>query len=399
MSFNYGSVPFHYDILFAGAGLSAGLSAVLLKKRQPHLRIGLVDAADLTQKQSPTWSFHGSDLNAEQRAAIEPCLSAKWRAYEVTFPKYKRVVELEYASVRATDFFHYLKNLMGTDLRDQCEITGIEANAVVLADGSSITARHVIDARGWRPTEGQIKGAVGYQKFLGLDLRLKAPHGLQYPRVMDAGIAQVDGFRFFYVLPWTADSLLIEDTRYTLDPVINKEQMRHEIVAYAQAQGWQVAEVEREEQGCLPIPFQATALPQMAAPDSGPIPWGVRAGVFHPTTGYSFVFAMEAADLLSREPLDAGFGERVRRLQAQMARRQRFFYWINRMMFWEKPERRYKLLQRFYRLPEGTVARFYSARFGPLDYLRFFGGKPPIPTTKALSIFPNHKKVQFEHGC
>jgi lycopene beta-cyclase len=394
MSFNYGSVPFHYDILFAGAGLSAGLSAIWLKKRQPHLRIGLVDAADLTQKQSPTWSFHGSDLTVEQRAVIEPCLSAKWQAYEVSFPEYKRVVDLEYASVRAADFFAHLRSLMGADLRDRCEIADVQSNAVVLADGSSITAQVVVDARGWPQAASHGKGTVGYQKFFGMDLRLKAPHGLTYPRVMDAGIAQVDGFRFFYVLPWTADSLLIEDTRYTLDPLINKEQMRHEIATYAKSQGWQVAEVEREEQGCLPIPFQAAALPKTAA-----IPWGVRAGAFHPTTGYSFVFAMEAADWISRAPTASDLSERIGLLQGQMARRQRLFYWINRMLFWEQPARRYRLLQRFYRLPEGTVARFYSARFGPLDYLRFFGGRPPIPTTKALSIFPNQIKVQFEHGC
>ncbi len=374
--------------------MSAGLSAILLRKRQPHLRIGLVDAADLTQKQSPTWSFHGSDLTAEQRAVIQPCLSAKWPAYEVHFPEYKRVLDLEYASVRAADFFAHLKSLMGADLRDRCEIADVRSNAVVLADGSSITAQVVVDARGWSRATNHDKGTVGYQKFFGMDLRLKAPHGLKHPRVMDASIAQVDGFRFFYVLPWTADSLLIEDTRYTLDPLIDKEQMRREIATYAEAQGWQVAEVEREEQGCLPIPFRPTALPTTAS-----LAWGVRAGAFHPTTGYSFVFAMEAADWISRVPMAADFGERVRHLQSQMARRQRFFYWINRMMFWEQPGRRYKLLQRFYRLPEGTVARFYSARFGPLDYLRFFGGKPPIPTTKALSIFPNHKKVQFEHGC
>jgi len=394
MSFNYGWVHFHYDILFAGAGLSAGLSAILLKKRQPQLRIGLVDAADLSQKQSPTWSFHGSDLTASQRTAIEPILSAKWRAYEVYFPEYKRVVDLEYASVRATDFFRYLKALMGADLRDQCEIVDVQANALVLADGSLITAQYVIDARGWQPPENRQKGTVGYQKFFGQDLRLQSPHGLKFPRVMDASVPQLDGFRFLYVLPWTADSLLVEDTRYTLDPDIDKEQMRREIAVYAQAQGWQIAAVEREEQGCLPIPFQPASLPQTAA-----IPWGVRASAFHPTTGYSFVFAMEAADLISREPVSADFGERVRRLHAQMARRQRFFYWINRMLFWERPARRYKLLQRFYRLPGGTVARFYSARFGLWDYLRFFGGKPPIPTTKALTIFPTNTKVQFEHGC
>jgi lycopene beta-cyclase len=399
MSFNYGSVPFHYDILFAGAGLSAGLSAILLKRRQPQLRIGLIDAADLTQKQSPTWSFHGSDLSPEQREAIEPFLSAKWPAYEVSFPDYPRIVNLEYASVRASDFFLHLKNLMGSDLRDLCEIVDVRTNAVLLADGSSITARHVVDARGWQAPQMANKGSIGYQKFLGQDLRLKAPHGLKYPRVMDAGIAQIDGFRFFYVLPWTADSLLIEDTRYTLDRETDQEQMRREIAAYAQAQGWQIAEVEREEQGCLPIPFDTVAVPESLARGQGALPWGVRAGAFHPTTGYSFVFAMEAADWLSREPMGAGLGERVRKLQSQMARRQRFFYWINRMLFWQKPVLRYKLLQRFYRLPEGTVARFYSARFGPLDYLRFFGGRPPIPTTKALSIFPNHKKVQFEHGC
>ena len=39
--------------------------------------------------------------------------------------------------------------------------------------------------------------AGGYQKFLGLELKLSCPSPIREPLLMDARVAQRDGFRFF----------------------------------------------------------------------------------------------------------------------------------------------------------------------------------------------------------
>ena len=41
---------------------------------------------------------------------------------------------------------------------------------------------------------------------------------------------QIDGYRFFYLLPWTPNSLLIEDTRYSSSPTLAKAQLEAEVV-------------------------------------------------------------------------------------------------------------------------------------------------------------------------
>ena len=52
---------------------------------------------------------------------------------------------------------------------------------------------------------GPSRGRAGYQKFVGLEIRTPQPHGMVRPLLMDARVAQIDGFRFVYVLPLAPD--------------------------------------------------------------------------------------------------------------------------------------------------------------------------------------------------
>jgi lycopene beta-cyclase len=49
-----------------------------------------------------------------------------------------------------------------------------------------------------------------------------------------------------------------------------------------------------------------------------------------------------------------------------------------------RPSERYRVLERFYSLPEALIARFYAARLTRLDKLRLLSGKPPVPLGAAL---------------
>jgi lycopene beta-cyclase len=49
-----------------------------------------------------------------------------------------------------------------------------------------------------------------------------------------------------------------------------------------------------------------------------------------------------------------------------------------------EPGERWKVLRRFYGLPEGIVRRFYAGRSTALDKVRLLAGKPPVPVVKAL---------------
>ena len=47
------------------------------------------------------------------------------------------------------------------------------------------------------------------------------------------------------------------------------------------------------------------------------------------------------------------------------------------------PDQRYHIFERFYRLPEPLVERFYAARSTRREKLRILIGKPPIPIPAA----------------
>ena len=49
------------------------------------------------------------------------------------------------------------------------------------------------------------------------------------------------------------------------------------------------------------------------------------------------------------------------------------------------PDKRFKVLERFYRLGAPMMERFYAARLTGADKLRILSGKPPVPIGRALA--------------
>ena len=50
-----------------------------------------------------------------------------------------------------------------------------------------------------------------------------------------------------------------------------------------------------------------------------------------------------------------------------------------------EPAERYKILERFYRLDAGLIARFYAGQSTMFDRARVLTGKPPVPIGRAVS--------------
>ena len=69
----------------------------------------------------------------------------------------------------------------------------------------------------------------------------------------------------------------------------------------------------------------------------------------------------------------------------QAWRRTRFYRRLGAMLFGAAaPETRYRVFERFYRLDEGLIERFYAARSTARDKARVLVGKPPVPVLRAL---------------
>ncbi|MGE1563599.1 lycopene beta-cyclase CrtY [Pantoea septica] len=375
-----------YDLLLLGAGLANGLLALRLKQLQPGLRV-LVLEADARAGGNHTWCFHEDDLSASQHQWIAPLVAHRWPHYEVRFPQLTRRLDSGYFCMTSARFDEVLRATLGAALRLNQIIACSGPDHVQLASGDVLRARAVIDGRGYQPDAAL---QIGFQAFLGQEWTLSQPHRLEGPILMDAAVDQQGGYRFVYTLPLSPTRLLIEDTHYIDDASLAAARARQNICDYAERQGWQLETLVREERGALPITL---------AGDfdrfwhQRPPSVGLRAGLFHPTTGYSLPLAAALADALAAEGdfSPEAIAPRIHRFAQAAWREQGFFRMLNRMLFLAADgDQRWRVMQRFYGLPEGLIARFYAGRLTLADRARILSGKPPVPVLAALQAILTH---------
>ncbi|WP_406857852.1 lycopene beta-cyclase CrtY [Alsobacter sp. KACC 23698] len=373
------------DVAFAGAGLANGLIAYRLAQLRPELSLLLLER-DLEIGGQHTWSFHGGDVSPEAMAWLEPFVAHRWSGQEVRFPGRTRFLSAGYCTITADSFRAEMNRALGASIRTGVGVARLEATGLALEDGRSIEAGAVLDGRG-AASSPHLR--LGFQKFVGLEVQTETPHGRTAPLIMDATVAQEDGYRFVYVLPLAADRLLIEDTYYSDADRLDREPIRARIRDYAAAQGWRIARVLREETGVLPLLMAGDIDKFLAAGPPGVARTGLAGAFCHPVTGYSLPDAVRLAELIAALPRHDG-GAVSRAVAAHARRRwreQRFLRLLARLLFLAaSPDRRWRVLKRFYGLPEPLIDRFYAGRSTFLDKVRTLSGKPPVPIGMALRV-------------
>lgn len=373
------------DIAILGGGLAGGLIALALAKLRPELRVVVVER-DERLGGNHVWSFFATDLPEGGTALVEPLIAARWADYEVRFPLGRRHLRTPYHSITSARLDAAVRSALPEDaVLCGCDIAAVAADQVTLSDGRTIKAGAVIDARG---SAGLPHMAGGWQKFLGQRIRTSTPHGLEHPIVMDGTVAQIDGYRFVYCLPFSATEVFVEDTYYADGPEVDAPVLRERIAAYCAEAGWQVAEILGEESGVLPVVGSGDWAAFRAEHERPGIALaGVRAGLLHPLTGYSFPLALAfALDLARQKDVSGGaLAAWSQTWAAQHWRGSGFYRMLTKMLFaTAAPDLRYIVLQRFYRLNCGLIERFYAGKSTLADRLRVLTGKPPVPFFKAI---------------
>lgn len=363
-----------HDYLIVGGGLSGGLIALALCARRTAPRVAIIEQADGLGG-NHIWCFHDAEVPPALRAAVAPLVVARWDGYLVRFPGWERRLAAPYSAVSAGRLDAVVRGRIaatGGAVMLGRRAVSIAARHVVLDGGEEVAARAVIDARGPLPIPAG--GSSGYQKFLGLELVLRRPHGLAEPVLMDATVEQLDGYRFVYTLPLAADRLLVEDTYFSEQPALDAGALRARVLAYAEAKGLSSPRIIREETGVLPMPWSGGPSPRASAP----LVAGYRGGFFHPATGYSFAVAARLAEAVARiEPEDLA-GHEIEILAGEIRRMARFARALNRLSFrWFEPTERWRVFDRFYRLPEETIRRFHALDMTAGDRIRLLVGRPP----------------------
>ena len=375
------AAPLDADLILVGGGLANGLIAWRLQQLRPKLRVLLLESGK-TLGGNHTWSFHDADLTPSEQAWLAPLVVHRWDGYSVSFPALDREFAGGYASVTSSRFDAVLQAALTGQVRVSTLVAAVSERSVTLTDGRVLRAAAVIDGRGLRPSSHL---RLGCQKFLGQELRLTKPHGLTRPVLMDATVHQQDGYRFIYLLPFSADTLLVEDTCYADGDQVDADQLRVNIASYVESRGWTVDEVLREERGALPITLSGDV--QGFWQSAGGVPRsGLTAGLFHATTGYSLPSAVRLADLIADLPnlASAPLFNAIRAHAMTEWQSQGFFRLLNRMLFQAaRPNERWRVMQRFYGLPAPLIGRFYAADLNWLDKARILAGKPPVPVAAA----------------
>src|SRR6478752_7051994 len=243
-----------FDYLLVGGGLGNALIALCLFEAQPEAKVALVEQSDRLGGDH-IWCFHAGDVEGVARAVVSRLVTKSWPRYDVRFAELSRTLEEPYCAVRSERLDELTRAAFreraasGSQLLLGARAVRTTQSTVTLADGRELRAKVVLESRG---PEALVAGArAGYQKFLGLELKLRRPCPIAHPLLMDARVAQRDGFRFVYALPFGTDHVLLEDTYFSDSPELERERLRAEILAYAAQNGFEVESVIREEIGVL----------------------------------------------------------------------------------------------------------------------------------------------------
>lgn len=369
-------------VYILGGGLAGCMALAALKWKWPELDVKVLEKSPSPSQGEHTWCFHDGDVEPGTWAWLTPLISKTWNQYDVRFPRHRRTLSSRYHSIRGHEFHAKVRSAFPDAFLKIDE--AISLDALLHAAKTNSESSLVIRATGW-PNSTKLKQPreFGWQKFVGLDLRLSEPHGLRGPILKDATIEQLDGYRFMYTLPWDERTVLVEDTYYSNTKDLDLENVRRRILEYARLQGWKIELIQREEVGALPLEMSPNATRDAA----GELSIGAASGLAHPVTGYttsSLFFQLEAG--LKAEAFSAqDFRARVQAAKRELSRQFRYFHLLNRMLFFAAaPESRYQVLERFYGLDSELIERFYAGRLKAADRVRILVGRPPVPLMAAL---------------
>lgn len=318
-------------------------------------------------------------------AVLPEAVSRSWNRWEIRTAHGSTVAEDRahpYRMVRSHDYRAAARRrIEGSGRGRIIDGTRIVDIALPPASAGAAPMPQVVDARGPVATGPVPPGRVAlYQRFVGRWIRTTRPvFDDSTVTLMDFPELQAgQDVLFFYVLPVAADLALVECTVFARS-MHDRVRFRDEIDAYL-LRRWGLRDqewtVEGEEAGCIPM----TDAPVETGGD-GAVPFGMRAGIARPSTGYAFTRIQRAARAAA--PAIAAGGRpvaprdrlRIRALDAIFLRFLRDRGEAAPAVF----------LRMFSSLPGPLTVRFLTERSSPLDEIRLILALPKVPFLRAAA--------------
>jgi lycopene beta-cyclase len=364
-----------FDLLIVGGGLQGGLIALSALSHIPGMRVALIERNERPGGDH-SWCLHAADVAEPARAWLDPLIVQRWPGYDVRFPTFQRTIDGPHAAISSQRLCERLVETIarapGCQLLLGRAARHIGPHSVILEDGRSVDATLVVDARG-PSLDAMTPVACGFQKYLGLELDFEGEHGLSRPLFMDGSIPQAGGLRFLHVLPADPTRLLVQEICFSRSPALERDALRLSVLEHAARFG-RVTAIVREHSGALPMPWKSAA----PEPRRSPLVAGFRGGFFHPVTGALLPSAVRLAQHIGTRPAHAVFDRDFERLCRAHGAQFRFALRMNRLLFEGfAPHDMWRMAERFFRLPDGVVHRFFGMQMAPADRARLFAGRPP----------------------
>lgn len=407
--------PAHYDILFAGAGLS-GLSLALELVRRPAFRdkkILLLDR-DRKQQNDRTWCFWATD-----NEPLPPVVFRSWdrcRFHAQGFDADMGIAPYRYRMVRGIDYYNWATaelNKFANVQRLQTTITDIDtAHGLVRTDIGDFIGDVVFNSAFVKtpvlPTAHAVYPnppfSVLPNKSEGVTLRhpLNTNAGGRYifllqhfkgwiietptpafdpgsVTFMDFRIEQKGETRFVYVLPFSLTRALVEFTVFS--PALLKQEeydgaLRGYLYDFLNIRDFKI---EEEEFGVIPM----TDFPFPARQEGRVVHIGTAGGFVKASSGYAFKRTQRKV----RAFADAW--ERTGRPDARVLQSPWIFRVFDSIFLRVLHERNelgsviFKNL--FQQLPATLVLRFLDEDSSPFENLRLVSAPPAGPFLRALS--------------
>lgn len=293
-------MPNHYDYIITGAGC-AGSSLLMHMMRNSFFKdkkILIIDQAPKTENDR-TWCFWEKDSGI-----FEPIIHHQWEKVNFFSEVYSATLNISpyrYKMIQGIDLYSFVKNesLKHPNIEWRYEkiiaVTSIADKATAQLQTETLTADYVFNSILFKelsvPRSGDGGNYLLLQHFKGWVIETKEPcFDPALATFMDFRVSQEHGTTFFYLMPTSPTTALIEYTLFT-EKLLPKEAyniaLQEYISSRLQISGYTI---RHEEFGIIPMTNLSFPLQQGRV-----IYTGIAGGQAKGSSGYAFQFIQKRA--------------------------------------------------------------------------------------------------------
>jgi lycopene beta-cyclase len=324
---------------------------------------------------SQSWSFFHDDLAEDEFRLAAPLIAHSWPGYYVAFPDGSRKLRADCSIIRPAQLDKAVRETLGADhYRLKARIVAVRDDNVILHGGEKIFAEGVIDARA--ATNLNLLD-LGWRIATGREYVVPAPHRVDRPVLIDATLSPDGGCRFTSCLPFSEQSLFVEDVYYSLgldgeDP----EAAGARLDAYVARRGWKGGKHKHGQVTASPVALGGDFPAYWRFGGARVAKIGFRGGFFHPTTGSALADAARTPLLLTQQRDNGGVAlhDMLEAYATSLWSKRDFYRSFNAALFEGRAGVPCGTLDRLYGLDPALIARFHAERLGLLDRRRVVNG-------------------------